>query len=88
MSNETWQLDVDRRVQKILRRIPQADADAISAVIDRLADNPYAGDIEKMKGESNAWRRRIGSYRVFYRIYPDRRFVSVFLVERRTSTTY
>ena len=50
--------------------------------------SPYIGDIEKIKGESNLWRRRIGAYRVFYEIKQEERIVHVFWVERRTSKTY
>ena len=45
-------------------------------------------DIEKIKGEENVWRRRIGNYRIFYEINPKRRSINIFWVERRTSSTY
>ena len=63
MSNETWRVVVDNTIRKKLSGIPVADAEAITAVLVRLAENPYAGDIRKLKGE-NAWRRRVRSYRV------------------------
>jgi len=53
-----------------------------------LVVSPYAGDIEKMEGEAYAWRRRIGSYRLFYEVHQGDRNVYVFRIERRTSKTY
>jgi len=53
-----------------------------------MPNDPYTGDIQKIGGEENTWRRRIGSYRISYEIYPDLRLVIVFKVKRRTSTTY
>ncbi|MBI2024454.1 type II toxin-antitoxin system RelE/ParE family toxin [Candidatus Giovannonibacteria bacterium] len=50
--------------------------------------DPFFGDIQKMKGEKNTWRRRIGSYRLFYKIYSDKKIILVFRLERRTSKTY
>ena len=88
MSNKIWRLDVDASVRKKMQRIPVVDADAIEAAIDRMSLDPYRGDVEKMKGEENAWRRRVRAYRLFLRIYPGLRRVFVYKLERRTSTTY
>jgi hypothetical protein len=30
-----------------------------------MALDPFGGDILKLEGESNRWRRRIGNYRIF-----------------------
>jgi len=57
-------------------------------VIKFLPADPYFGDIQKLKGEKNAWRRRVGDYRIFYKIYIEKRLVLVFKLERRTSKTY
>jgi len=50
--------------------------------------NPFLGDIEKIKGEENIWRRRVGAYRIFCEIVSQDRIIYVFRVERRTSSTY
>lgn len=84
----SWTLLVDPAVFKFLKRIPQRDAARIVSVIEGLGVNPYAGDIEKMKGEEDVWRRRVGAYRLFYEVLTSRRVVHVYRVERRTSTTY
>jgi len=41
-----------------------------------------------MKGEENVWRRRIGAYRIFYKIRVSEKIILVFKLERRTSKTY
>lgn len=87
-SSESWDLQVDPGVFKVLKKIPRRDAGVILAVIHLLPLNPFFGDIQKMKGEDNAWRRRIGSYRIFYRVKAVERIVLVFHLERRTSKTY
>jgi mRNA-degrading endonuclease RelE of RelBE toxin-antitoxin system len=35
-----------------------------------LAEDPFSGDIIKLEGAENRWRRRVGSYRVFFIIDP------------------
>ena len=86
--SENWVLEVDPAVHKKLARIPRNYAKRITVVIGLLPVNPYFGDIEKLKGEDNAWRRRVGPYRVFYRVIISVKKILVFKVERRTSSTY
>lgn len=87
-SDETWVLQIDPSVAKKLRKIPPKDAQRIATTIENLPVNPYFGDIQKMKGETNVWRRRIGSYRLFYEILTEDKIIHVFHVERRTTQTY
>ena len=83
-----WKLLVDREVGKQLRRIPKRDRERIVAALEELVVNPYSGDIEKMKGEPDVWRRRAGAYRIFFEVLSKKRTVYVYHVARRTSTTY
>lgn len=85
---ENWVLQIDPKVAKALKKIPQGNARRITSVMEQLPTNPYAGDIQKMKGEKNVWRRRVGEYRIFYEIIPTESVIHVFHVERRTTTTY
>ncbi len=87
-SSNGWQLRVRESVTKQLSRLPHQDRVRLERVIELLPSNPYAGDIEKMKGEAVVWRRRVGNYRVFYELIPSEKVVAVFRVERRTSSTY
>ena len=83
-----WELRIDRSVKDTLKRIPRHDMIRIMEVFHTLPKDPYFGDIKKMKGEPDVWRRRIGSFRIFYRIKLESRLILVFRVERRTSKTY
>lgn len=87
-SNAEWRLYVRESVVKELSRCPPKDRVRLEHVIAALPQNPYAGDVEKMKGETLIWRRRVGNYRVFYELIPAERTIAVFRVERRTSSTY
>src|SRR3990172_560267 len=77
-----------REVYKELERIPLSDQNRVLAAIEQLPLNPLAGDIEKMKGEQNSWRRRVGAYRIFYELDAKEKIIHVFRIERRTSNTY
>jgi len=86
--NRNWVLQVDESVHKFLSRIPKKDAQRLFRVLSDLPKNPFFGDIQKMRGEENVWRRRIGTYRIQYELIPNKKVIHVFIVERRTSSTY
>ena len=83
-----WELIIDGSVKKQLKRIPKNYAERISNVISALAVNPYDGDIEKMEGEQDVWRRRVGDYRILYEINSAKKIIHVLDARRRTSGTY
>lgn len=84
----SWVLIIDGGARKRLKRIPKDDAKRILEVIEELAVNPYASDIQKMGGENDSWRRRVGAYRIKYEVRVKEKTIYVFDVERRTSSTY
>ena len=87
-SSANWRLKVRDDVYKVLTRFPDDERKRIVQVIESLPSNPFIGDIQKMKGERNSWRRRVGVYRIFYELIPEERVIYISRVERRTSSTY
>lgn len=83
-----WKVKVRERVYKDIEKFPQKDKERILQIFESFSFNPFAGDIEKMKGEENVWRRRVGAYRIFYEILPKEKVIYIFRAERRTSKTY
>lgn len=87
-SNANWALQTDASVYKFLKKIVLKDAERILMAINNLPNEPFYGDIKKMKGEENSWRRRVGAYRIFYEIISQEKIIYVFCIERRNSKTY
>jgi mRNA-degrading endonuclease RelE of RelBE toxin-antitoxin system len=87
-SRKNWALQIDPRVFKELRKLPHKDSGRILFTIENIPTDPFYGDVQKMKKEKNVWRRRAGSYRIFYELIPSSGSIHVFHVERRTSKTY
>jgi len=83
-----WEIKIAKRVYKEMKRFPKRDSQQIMEVLEYLPENPYAGDIEKLAGEINIWRRRVGAYRITYELYQQNQFIVVLDVKRRTTTTY
>ena len=67
----SWSVFVASSATKFVRRLPNKDATRIKFVLEKeFPHNPYAGDIKKLGGQDNVWRRRVGSYRIFFEAYP------------------
>ncbi len=83
-----WEVHVPRRVVRTLLRFPARDIRRLQEILGEFARDPWNGDVVKIKGESNLWRRRVGNYRIFYSPEISTRKVEIKEIERRTSTTY
>jgi len=85
---KNWVLHISPGVYKFLEKIPRHDAGRIFSEIENLRESPFNGDVKKKRGEEDIWRKRAGSYRIFYELLQDKTIIIVFHVERRTSSTY
>lgn len=81
-----WTLLVTKPARKDLEKLHSRDQLRIEAVLDAMEADPFSGDIKRL--QPPGWRRRVGSYRIFYDLYLDERRIVVTAVLRRTSTTY
>lgn len=84
----SWDVKIAERAVKQLKRIPRKDAQRLSFILQIFSVNPYEGDLEKIKGEENVWRRRIGNYRIIYEIFSKEKFIFIEDIRRKTDTTY
>ena len=69
-------LQILRRAQKQLARIPPPDFDRITSAVQELARNLRPPGCKKLT-EREGWRIRIGNYRVIYEIDDLNRIVTV-----------
>ena len=71
---------------KELRKIKQGNpamSRKILEVIKDLAENPFPNGYKKLKGEDDAYRIRVGSYRVLYTVEDAELLIEVFRVGPR-----
>jgi mRNA interferase RelE/StbE len=62
-----YELLIKRRAQKQLAGIPQPNRDRIITAVHSLADDPRPSGVKKLSGR-DAWRIRVGDYRIIYEI--------------------
>jgi mRNA interferase RelE/StbE len=65
----TWELVVAKSAQKELQKLPPKDRDRVKAALLAMRENPFSGDIVRLKGQDAAWRRRVGEYRILYFLF-------------------
>jgi mRNA-degrading endonuclease RelE of RelBE toxin-antitoxin system len=83
-----WFVVLAAPAQKALRRIPSTDRVRILNAIEQMNYDPLLGDVRKLHGGLEGFRRRVGNRRIFFDVYPNERRVVVTAIKRRTSTTY
>jgi len=84
----TWTVNIAKRAEKQLAKAPAKSRRLLLAALEEMQRNPFSGDISRLRSERSTWRRRVGAYRIFFDVYPDRHQVDVLDIVRRTSTTY
>jgi mRNA-degrading endonuclease RelE of RelBE toxin-antitoxin system len=83
-----WTVTIARPAQKQVAKFPAKDQNRIATAIRSMAGDPFCGDVLKLEGESSRWRRRVGSYRIFFAVDIMASTVAVSAIVRRTSSTY
>lgn len=83
-----WSVRVTERAVKSLDQAPRPEQKRLRAVLGEMVANPTAGNLKRLYNERSAFRRRVGDWRIFFDVDPERRAVDVSSVERRTTTTY
>ncbi len=78
----------DRDLDRLKRRIRKQDFERLRVTIRSLANEPRPSGVWKIKGTEQAYRIRVGSYRVVYDVDDNENLVLILQVARRTETTY
>ena len=71
-----YAITIKRKAQKSLIKIPEPHQSRIIKSIKKLAANPHPVQSKKLTGR-NAWRIRIGNYRVIYEISNNKLLILV-----------
>ena len=83
-----WDIDLVASARKSLKKASPDDRRRLLRALEEMQHDPFTGDIARLLAGRFDWRRRVGSWRIFFSVYPDVRRVDVGAIERRTSTTY
>ncbi len=77
-----YNIQIRKKAQKSLSKIPDPFQSNIIENIRKLAQNPYPHQSIKLTGRE-AWRIRIGNYRVIYEIFENELVILVLNIGHR-----
>lgn len=78
----SYRVEILRRAQKQLAKLPGQEIERVAGAIRSLAEDPRPQGSKKLTGR-DGWRIRVGSYRVIYEIEDVIRIVTVLDVGHR-----
>jgi len=78
----SYTIHIEQSAQKNLSKIPSQEQNRIIKAIQNLSKNPLPSGSKKLSGR-DAWRIRIGTYRVIYEIHEDKLVVLVVVIGHR-----
>ena len=68
---------------KQLQKLDRVTQTRIREALDTLLTQPKKVDLKKLKGQTNKWRIRVGSYRVILRFYKGQCVILVLQIAHR-----
>jgi len=77
-----YSLEILRKAQKQLAKTDKSERKRIIASVKELADEPRPPGCTKLSGR-DAWRIRVGSYRVIYEIHDNRLLILIVTIVHR-----
>ena len=78
-----YRVEIARRALKSLAALPRPEQQRVRAAIDLLSDNPRPPGCTKLTGEDDAYRVRVGAYRIVYEVLDVRLLIHVIRVGHR-----
>lgn len=66
-----------------LEKLPRDVQKRVAAKLERLRENPFPEGCKKLSGVPDAWRIRVGDYRVVYQVHRGTLLVLVLTVGHR-----
>ena len=79
----TYNITFARSARKELEGLDVKYSERIIQKIEMLGINPRPPGCEKLKGEENLWRIRIGNYRVIYSISDKNKLIDIVIIRDR-----
>lgn len=79
----SYEIEISSTAEKQLRRLDRPIQIRLLRAITKLADDPYPRGVRKLKGHTDVFRLRVGSYRILYSVAARRLVVIVLKIGHR-----
>jgi mRNA interferase RelE/StbE len=80
-----WKVDLSRRAERVLARLPRNLLERVDAEIHALAVDPFPPGHKKLSGtrHDNLYRVRVGDWRISYAVEKDKSLILILEVAPR-----
>lgn len=72
-----FEINLGSQAAKYIEKLELKMRTRVLTLLEQIANNPFEGDIETIKGRPGYYRRRIGRYRLKFFIAMDKREVRI-----------
>lgn len=73
----TYEVAFTKAAARQVRKLPNPAKKRVVTAIEALQDDPRPHGSRKLVGEDNAWRVRVGDYRIIYEVFDTELVVTV-----------
>ena len=80
-----YRVEIESRAERVFRGLSTPVQKRVGTAMRGLGDNPRPHGCLKLKGEEDAWRIRVGDYRVIYEIHDVLLLVLVIRIGHRSA---
>jgi mRNA interferase RelE/StbE len=85
----SWAAELSGSAERQLARLPQRFQESIAQAIDELEADPFQGDVRPLRGRHQGrYRKRVGRYRIIFRLRHDERIIEISAILPRDDHTY
>ncbi len=78
-----YKLEWKKSARKEFKKLPKEDRRKIIESIENLVIAPFEGDFRKLVNYKNAYRIRVGDYRVIYKVFKQLLVIEIIRVGHR-----
>ena len=79
----SYSIEVSATAERQLRKLPRAEMIRVIRAVQSLADEPRPRGCRKLQGYDDAYRIRVGNYRVLYSVDGKKIIVTVLKIAHR-----
>jgi mRNA interferase RelE/StbE len=78
-----FRTEIARVARRYLERLDSPTQRRIATAIDEISQNPFEGDVRRLHGEPNLYRKRVGDFRILFRIERSQRVIRIEAIRPR-----
>lgn len=78
-----YRVYLTRRADRELKRLPPDVKERVEERVRELSSDPLPRGVAKLVGLEDAYRVRVGDYRILYRVYWEEKMIVVFRIALR-----